>query len=377
MHLPPSARPTEPDPAHITEYESCSTQLLPSRLFPGVDTFPVRKHLRLVLLRLFYRRHISRFLHANHNRDVSAVRDLYELVFTIINLARSTVEFRLQRDAGDSTPAESRHNRSLPKYLSAELPANPEYWIDDILVIVERDISTAENLHAAIGKAVLLTSARTSRPTTPSAIICSLSAIVLVYISGTAVSHTANLNFFPQFLCRIDDTIDSTGVLALLDTFYRPTLPAVPQSYPWPYHHHLPTEICQAIFHHASPATRTALESSCRLFRGISHDHGVRVGQCYFQKGSRDKGDPAFGGEIYGTENNVVYGAGKGVWGKKAASAAYTRRTVVYLAAAGRTAMGGYWPALVMPDGRVVRLDLAKLAAKERAATAPGMPWWS
>lgn len=377
MHFAPSVRPAEPDPALITEYQSRATELLPCRSFSGVDTFSVRKQLRLVLLRLVYRTHFMRFYYVNHNRDATSIGHLSELVFTIVNLARSTVEFRLQRDRSDSTPAESRHDRSVPRYLYDGLPTTSEYWIDNILVVVEPDISTAENLHAAIGKAILLTNARGRRPTsTPSAIICSLSAIVLVYIRDTAVSHTANLNFFPQLLCRIDDTIDSTGVLALLDTFYRPAHPAAPQSFPAPFKH-LPTEICQEIFYHACPATRAALESSCRLFCGISHDYGVRIGECYFQARSPEHSDPGFVGEIYGTENNVVYGADRGVWGRRAARAAYTRRTVVYLAAGGRAVGPVYWAVLVMPEGEVVRPDLRPLEAKERGAAAPGMPWWS
>lgn len=377
IHLAPSDRPAEPDPVLITEYRSRAVELLPCRSFPGVETFPVRKNLRLVLLRQFYRTHVSQFCHVNQSRDATSVGNLSEFIFTIVNLARSTVEFRLQRDRNDSTPAESNRNRSVTRCLYDDLPTTSEYWMDGILVVLEPDISTAENLHAAIGKALLQTGTRGRRPTsTPSAIICSLSAIVLVYIRGTAVSHTANLNFFPQYLCCIDDTIDSTGVLALLDTFYRPPQLAAPQSFPAPFKH-LPTEICQQIFYHACPATRTALESSCRLFRGIAHDHGVRIGECYFQARLPENSDPAFVGEIYGTENNVVYGADKGVWGKRAARAVYTRRTVVYLAVGPRAVGPVYWPVLVMPNAEVVRLDLRPLEAKERRATMPGMPWWS
>lgn len=255
MHLAPSVRPAEPDPALITEYRSRAAELLPCRSFPGVS---VRKQLRLVLLRLVYRTHFMRFYYVNHNRDATSGGHPSELVFTIVNQARSTVKFRLQRDRSDSTAAESRRDRSVPRDLYGNLPTTPEHWVDGILVVLEPDISTAENLHAAIEKEILLTDARGRRPTsTPSTIIYSLSAIVLVYIRGTAVSHTANLNFFPQLLCRIADTIDSTGVPALLDTFNRLPHPAAPQSFPAPFKH-LPTEICQEIFYHGQRWGRRA-----------------------------------------------------------------------------------------------------------------------
>lgn len=75
---------------------------------------------------------------------------------------------------------------------SWEPPKTAKYWVDGVLVILDNDITTTGNLHAAIGKAVQITNDRSSSSTckvTTSAIILSIAAIVLVTIQGDSVSH--------------------------------------------------------------------------------------------------------------------------------------------------------------------------------------------
>lgn len=156
IHLPSSDTAAEPDPVLLALYHTSSPKLRPSTPFPGVDTFSLRKHLRLVLLSIVFRKHVATFCRVNHIQDAYSTRGFHELIYTIVNLARSSVEVRLQRDQCDKTPAESTRGRTAPRFLYDALPTTPEYWIDGVLVILEREITTLEALHAAIGNAVRL-----------------------------------------------------------------------------------------------------------------------------------------------------------------------------------------------------------------------------
>lgn len=285
---------------------------------------------------LFYNENRGLF-HDVQTRHAFANHTFRELAYSIINLARSTVEVGLLCDNGYNKPEEYGWQ-----------PTSLEHWIDDILVVLDTNISTMENLHAAIGKAIKLTNARASSKavsTAPSAIICSLSAIVLVYIRGDEISHTPNMYFFPWHAKWYDDTAVSDGVLALFDIFYRPPSPNEPQSYPGPIKY-LPTEICQHIYSYACPLTRIALEASCRLFRGIANDHGLYLGGCYFQKRSEENGSTTFVGEVSRHPSTP------------------TRRTLVYLDTQ-HDPRPVYWAVMRMPNSLVVKLVLPSLQARE------------
>lgn len=377
-HLPPSNVSAQPDRTALDYYHRCTPKLRPVHKFPGLEMFDVRMHFRLALLTIFYNGLLEMFHAIKHQRSPRVTDNFHTLAYSIINLARSSVEVRLLYNKGYSTATESTRGRRVdPRDPYAPLPSASECWIEDVLVVLDQDISTKENLHAAIGRAIQRTragansSAEHTTPTDqtrPTAIICSLTALVLVYIRGGEVSHTPNLEFFPQYSTHDADSVASDGVFALFDIFYRPSQLAEPRAFPRRYKH-LPTEICQLIFAHACPSTRNALESSCRLFHGISHDHGLRVADCYLQKRSYEGGTTSFVGESY-----VIPGK---VWGKAGATypggrarydpqaGKYTSRTIVHLVP-GQSRFGPvYRTFLMMPDSSIVKLQMPLLEAKE------------
>lgn len=355
LHLAASCRPAEPDPALVALYQSCTPQLRPLHFIPGKETFPVRKYLRLLLLKHFFKTHQATFGDVNNFKHSFFIRVFHLLAYVIVNLARSAVEVGFQHVTSQNTPAHCETEKNGIIDPGCQPPATTEYWIDGVLVILERDISTMENLQAAIGKAIQITNASGCSPTRgtiPSAVICSLSAIVLVYIRGNEISHTSNLHFFPHHTIYNEDEAETDGVLALLDIFYRPSPPAEPQSFPGPYKH-LPTEICQNIFFYACPSTRSALGASCRVFRDISHDYGVRIGDYYFQRQSEENGGSAFIGSVDGfVHRNSVR-----------VRATCTRRTVVYLVA--DIYYDHHRAILCMPDSQVLRPVLPLASGEE------------
>lgn len=240
-------------------------------------------------------------------------------------------------------------------------------------MILDQDISTTENLHAAIGKAIQCTSDDASslaEPTTPTehtrpiAIICSLTEIILLYIRDGEVSHTPNLMFFPQSLEYEVETVASDGVFALFDTFYCPTPHAEPRSFPGPYKN-LPTEICQNIFSHACPSTRNSLESSCRFFHGISHDHGIRVGNCYFKKSSADHGSTAFIGESYTLTGRAWGRVTNTKNGATPQAGIYVTNTIVHLVPVEKRFGPVYSTFLFMPDSSIVKIPIPLIEVEE------------
>lgn len=355
---------SEPDQTFLALYHSRTPKLCARPSPPGADAFPIRQQFRLVLLMMFYNGQRVMFHHASYQRTELSIPLFYLLAYTGINLTRSRVEVRLEPDQRYNGSSKSiRRKGKSTQY--KKLPSTPECWMDGVLVVVEPDLSTKENHHAAIGKVIHLMSARAGSHvvddnTRPTAIICSLCSIVLVYIRGEEVTYTPNMEFFPHHNSRSVDTVASEGIFALFDIFYRPAQLADPVSFPSPFNHHLPTEICQNIFSRACPATRTALETSCRLFRLISHDHGLHVINCYLQKRSAEKGSTAFLGECYDVPEPVPPGIDSrdpevDVGPMRGE---YTRRTIVEFII-GQTRFGPvYGTFLVMPDSNIVRLDM-------------------
>lgn len=416
-HLPPCHVSVPHDPTALDYYQSCAPTVRPVVSFPGVETFTVRKHFRLVLLTIFYNWQLEMFDAREDHRSPQGIQNLCILAYSIINLVRSSVEVRIEFDPRSGARVKARGGQVARRRPFDSLPTTPECWIEDVLVILDDDILTKENLHAAIGKAIQLTAARarlTVKQTTPTertrpaAVICSLTSVVLVYIRDGEVSHTPNLEFIRQYSSLEEvDTVVSDGLLALFDTFYRPPQLAEPQSFPGPYKH-LPTEIAQLIFSHACPSTRDALESSCRLFHRISHDHGLRIADCYLQKRSVEDGRTAFVGERYVipgkvwtkadptytggrmsnyrrvggyTSRTIMHLVGK-VWPEADTRSKadtiytggsesydrqvgkYTSRTIVHLE--GRTSgIGCYRAFLLMPDSTIVKLEMPFIGAGE------------
>lgn len=183
---------------------------------------------------------------------------------------------------------------------------------------------------------------------------------MLVYIRGNEVTYTPNLEFFPLQNSHPVDTVASDGLFALFDIFYRPARLADPVFFPNPYNHYLPTEICQNIFSRTCPATRTALETSCRLFRLISHDYGHHVGDWYLQKLSTENGRTAFLGERYEVPNPMRprIGSRDPALDAGRRRGGYTRRMVVGILTGHPLFRSIYSTLLIMPDSNFVRLDL-------------------
>lgn len=385
VFLDPISRPNlsltnvsaQPDSTALDHYRSCAPKLRPVQNSPGVDTFSVRKHFRLFLLTQFYN-HLSETFHTiKHQRSPDLRRNFHTLAYSIINLARSDVKVRMVYNKGYSTFGSSRRARVDPRDPYDPFPTTSECWIQDVLVVLDQDILTKENLHAAIGKALQLISAASSsaQQTTPTdharpaAIVCSLTAIVFVYIRDGEVSHTRNIEFFPQYSSHHVDTVASDGVLALLDIFYHPAQLAEPISFPGP-HKYLPTEISQLIFSYACPFTRIALESSCRLFYGISRDYGLRVALSYLQKRSAKDGPTAFIGEAYvdagkfWTKTDMTYTGNRTRYDPKVGK--YTGPTIVKLVI-GKNRFGPvYRTFLMMPDSTIVKLEMPLLQTQVR-----------
>lgn len=349
------------NPAFITLYQSYAPKLRPLHTMPSIDTFPVRKYLRLVLLKHFFDKHQSVFRRIGNNKPIH-MSMFRQLVYGIVNLARSSVEVSFR--TGERTAFGT--NSIID---SGNHPNATEYWVDGVLIIQEWNISVTEIFQAAVVKAVKITSGYPpAQGTIPSAVICSLNAIVFVYIQGEEVSHTHHLHFFPHSTIYEPDEVQTAGVLALLDIFYRPppSPPAAPLSFPGPFKH-LPTEICQDIFFYASSSTRSALRASCRLFRAISHDHGVKVGDHYLQQRSAENGSTAFIGSMEYYECPE----------RELVRTMYTRRTVVYLIQQSGNDMTDV-VALRLPDSQVIKFVLPVVAGVKSEGFPPEpqvAPW--
>lgn len=192
---------------------------------PATDTLPVRKYLRLVLLKLFLQIHLGAFGSIYMPEGANLDYMFRQFAYSIVNLARSSDEVRFLRDRTFRTgKGKSRIMLQTTKLPSWEPPKTAEYWVDGVLVILDNDNTTTGNLHAAIGKAVRITNDRSSSSTsqvTTSAIILSIAAIVLVTIQGDSVSHTTNIPLFLPFAAFDTEMADSGVLLALLAIFYQ------------------------------------------------------------------------------------------------------------------------------------------------------------
>lgn len=371
-HLPSFDHSASADPALLAFYQTCASKLCEIPPFPDVDSLSVQIQLRLVLLTEFYNEHKSGFHCVNHSRSSFVASVFPRLVHDIIDLTRSSVEVRFMQRRVQTALIHPRHTPVAESESDGWPDALNEYWIDGVLLILELDISTMENLHAAIGRAIQLIN---TRPTTvnlstefttpiPSAVICSLTSIVLVYINGEEITHTGNLELFPQHSPCLTETVASDGILALIQTFFRPSQLSAPRVFP-ARHNQLPTEIMQLIFSFAAPATRSALVASCRLFRAISLYHGVRIGDCYLQRRSPEHGSSAFVGECYALKGYWLSPRGTQTRGTYRVFGRYTTHTVINFAPRERWKDQGYFTILIQPDWGIVKLERQLCEAKE------------
>lgn len=145
-------------------------------------------------------------------------------------------------------------------------------------------MSTAENLHGAIGKAIQVINARYSQPTISSgahpqfvrAVIISISCLVVVDVCGSSVTHTPNMPLNMPLNTRYHR--DTSGGRVLLDIMYTPVPRPLPTSFPI-----LPVEICQMICRYTEKYDKPRLGMSCRLFRGIAYDYGLVIAEWSIQ----------------------------------------------------------------------------------------------
>lgn len=269
-----SGETDEPDPELVALYHNYSPQIQPLHPVLSSDTFPVRKYLRLCLMKIFCNSHSNSFTKIYSGRIRAKTDDtphdrFRQIIYGLVKLASSSVEVKFQYDDRYRSTLKWEYFRHL-EHKTPPLWSPPigEYRIGDILVVPELHLSTEENLQAAVGRALQLMASSDDSPSTGRALIISLDSLVVLDIRNNEVSHTRNI----PLITRPDEETD--GLLALLNILYTPSPLPAPQSFP-----NLPVEICQKIFGYASNPTKRALELSGRLFRGISYDYGPRIGE--------------------------------------------------------------------------------------------------
>lgn len=204
-----------------------------------------------------------------------------QILYGIVNLFSSGLEAQFPIDHRYNSTAQWEQYKDRDQRAPLMWVAPPaEYWIGDILVVPEAAMTTAENLHAAIGKAVQVINARKAAtsmpcgvsPPTTRALIISLYSLVVVDIRENQLTHTTTMPLLARYHTK------TNGILALLDILFTPSPAPFPQSFPA-----LPVEICQTIFRHATADTRRCLEGTGRLFRGIAYDYGPRISKWNLQ----------------------------------------------------------------------------------------------
>lgn len=208
-HLASISVPVEPNTALVDLYQSCSPHIQPLLSIPDVATFHIRKYLRLHLSRIFSDSHrgVLQWIHTgkqarpHYSTSITEPASLLELrfrqmVYGMVHLSSSSVEVQFKTDRRYKYPVEWKYLRDIDQEKPLQWPVpDAEYWIGNILVIQEMAMSTAENLHAAIGKAIQVINARSPRPTISSgdppqlvrAVIISTSCLVVVDVCGSRV----------------------------------------------------------------------------------------------------------------------------------------------------------------------------------------------
>lgn len=289
-HLAGISVPVEPDTALIELYQSYSsrTELLPPP--PNLATLPVRKYFRLCLAAIFSRNQFTAFKTIRDGKttrgstmESSAQTCFRQMVYGMVNIMSSGVEAQFKIDRGYRPTAEWGLDRPHDQESPLMWPTPPaEYWIGDILIIPAMEMTTSENLQAAIGKAIQLINTRTTEPGLTGdndrqqsirAVIVSLSAVVVVDIWGAQLTQTPIM----PLLARYHDV--TPGLCALLEILYTPApRPLATSVYP------LPVELWQRVYSFAEQDIKSKLGATSRLFRGIAYDYGLRIGEWALQR---------------------------------------------------------------------------------------------
>lgn len=153
----------------LAHCESYASKLCHLPRFPGVEVFPVRMYLRLILITHFHNEHVQLFRSVNNVQGPMSMEVFRWLLYCIVKLSRSRVEVCFRKDDELDDPPDHTYIVNKWDESYAALYAMPQNWVDGLPIVLERDISTTENLHAAIGKAIQLSTASGRTPVTESA----------------------------------------------------------------------------------------------------------------------------------------------------------------------------------------------------------------
>lgn len=295
-HLAGISVPVEPDAALIELYWSYSPQIEPLPTPPGLAGLPVRKYLRLCLARIFADGHMM-LLETIHSRQVipgstpvssgqwadTVDHRFRQMVYGIVNIMSSCVEVQFKTGRRYLSTADWRRNWQGDQQSPTIWPFPPaEYWIGDILIVPALEMTTTENLHAALGKAIQLVHTRINEqgptsnndpPQTIRAVIVSLCTVVMADICGAKLTHTPNMPLLTR------DKHVTSGLCALLEILYTPAPRPLATSVP-----PLPVELWQKVYSLADDKIKLNLAVTSRLFRGIAYDYGPRIGEWSLQR---------------------------------------------------------------------------------------------
>lgn len=289
-HLAGISVPVEPEAALVELYQSYSsrTEILPSP--PNLATLPVRKYFRLCLAAIFSHNHLTALKTIRNGKttggstmDSSAQKCFRQMLYGMVNIMSSGVEVQFKIDRGYRPTEEWSFYRPNDQDGPLMWPTPPaEYWIGDILIIPAMEMTTCENLQAAIGKAIHLINTRTTEPGRTGdndppqsirALIVSLSAVVVVDICGSKLIQTPIM----PLIARYHDV--TPGLCALLEILYTPVpRPLANSICP------LPVELWRRVYSLAEHDIKFKLGATSRLFRGIAYDYGLRIGEWSLQR---------------------------------------------------------------------------------------------
>lgn len=301
------------DPVLLTFYQSFSPVPTPTFDPPSGTRQPSWHKLQLALLEEF----VQYFMHSFRDTCPSRTSSPFvfqQLAYAVLSLTsysgikfhRTTSEYMLHADKIDTmyhTP-------------SWDPPASDTYWLNDILIVLNQNLSTNENGDPSPSTQASLARASQLAPAAPTiAVIFSVHAIMLVHIApDTPITHTAALPLLTidpattpfsdeAIACLASVSFETPGILALIDLFTRhprvPLYPAVSAA-------RLPAELCRMVFHYADESTQAALEATCRMFRAVAVEY-PRLGGRTLKKWGKQ--------EVLGFGGAEKYGWELGLWG--------------------------------------------------------------
>lgn len=302
-----------PDPLLLAIYQSISPAPTPTFDHPPGNRKSSWHKLQLALLEEF----VQYFMHSFRDSCPSRTSSPFvfqQLAYAVlsftsysgIKLHRTTSEYMLHADKIDP----------MCRTPSWDPPASDTYWLNDILIVLNQNLSTNANGDPSPSTQASIARATQLAPAAPTiAVIFSVHAIMLVHIApNTPITHTAVLPLLTidpattpfseeAIACLASVSFETPGVLALIDLFTaHPRVPlyaAVSAA-------RLPAELCRMVFHYADESTQTALEATCRIFRAVAVEY-PRFGGRTLKKWGKEEVLEFRGAEKYGWE--------LGLWG--------------------------------------------------------------